>query len=196
MSLSPSELNDLEYRESIKAAHSTFEPGRHVRKLYLAGRSEAGKTTLIQALKGNDMAYDKTQYVNSWDIFIDTPGECYESKFTKASIALACFSFESEVVGLLCGADEPYGILGYGLPAFINRPLIGIVTKCDSPKANIPMARLWLENAGAYKIFEVDSVTGRGIKELKEYLMQPIEKMITIDEAIALQADATPEWKI
>ncbi len=196
MALTPNELNELEYTQSKKTAQAGEIGGRHVRKLYLAGRSEAGKTTLIQALKGDTVSYDKTQYVNSWDIFIDTPGECYESKFTKASLALACFSFESDLVGVLCGADEPYSILGWGLPTAINRPLIGIVTKCDSPKANIPMARLWLENAGAFKIFEVDSVTGRGIQELREYLMQPIERTMSLEEAIARQSEALPEWTI
>ncbi len=196
MSMSPNEINELEYRESKRTAQAAQIGGRKVRKLYLAGRSEAGKTTLIQALKGDHIDYDKTQYVNSWDIFIDTPGECYESKFTKASLALACFSFESDLVGVLCGADEPYSILGWGLPTAINRPLIGIVTKCDSPKANIPMARLWLENAGAFKIFEVDSVTGRGIQELREYLMQPIEEKISLEEAIRRQWASESEWTV
>ena len=196
MSLTPNEINELEYQESIKSARSAAINGKHVRKLYLAGRSEAGKTTLIQALKGASIGYDKTQYVNTWDIFIDTPGECYESKFTKASLALACFSFESDLVGVLAGADEPYSILGWGLPTAINRPLIGIVTKCDSEKANIPMARLWLENAGCFKIFEVDSVTGRGIQELREYLMQPIEHMMPLQEAIERQSQAIPEWTL
>ena len=189
-------MNELEYRESKKQAQAAQLNGKHVRKLYLAGRSEAGKTTLIQALKGNNIDYDKTQYVNSWDIFIDTPGECYESKFTKASLALACFSFESDLVGILVGADEPYSIIGYGLPTCINRPLIGIVTKCDSERANIPMARLWLENAGVYKIFEVDSVTGRGISELRDYLFKPNPDLITLEQAINLQSTATPEWTV
>ncbi|MCR4891808.1 MAG: EutP/PduV family microcompartment system protein [Lachnospiraceae bacterium] len=167
-----------------------------MRKLYLAGRSEAGKTTLIQALKGKQLGYDKTQYVNSWDIFIDTPGECYESKYSKASVALACFSFECDLVGILAGADEPYSILGYGIPGVINRPIIGIITKCDTPKANIPMARLWLENAGCSKIFEVDSVTGRGIQDLRDYLMNPIDPVISLPDAIELQKTATPEWTI
>ena len=194
MAMTPNELNEMEYTLSKQTAQGAQIGGRKVRKLYLAGRSEAGKTTLIQALKGDIIGYDKTQYVNSWDIFIDTPGECYESKFTKASLALACFSFESDLVGILCGADEPYSILGYGVNRVMNRPLIGIVTKCDSPKANIPMARLWLENAGAYKIFEVDSITGRGIPELREYLMRPVDEKMSLEEAIRRQWASESEW--
>ena len=61
-----------------------------MRKMYLCGRSEAGKTTLIQALKGEKTSYDKTQYVNTWDILIDTPGEYYEMK-SLACKALYCY---------------------------------------------------------------------------------------------------------
>ena len=46
-----------------------------MRKIILVGRSEAGKTTLTQALKGEKITYHKTQYVNRFDVIIDTPGE-------------------------------------------------------------------------------------------------------------------------
>ena len=51
-----------------------------MKKIILIGRSEAGKTTLIQALKGENIQYHKTQYVNHFDVLIDTPGEYIESK--------------------------------------------------------------------------------------------------------------------
>lgn len=196
MALSASELNELEYKQAKHDSTELLIDGKRVRKLFLAGRSEAGKTTLIQALKGDAINYDKTQYINSWDIFIDTPGEYYESKYSSSSVALCCFSFESDLVGILAGADEPFSILGYGLPTAINRPLIGIITKCDSEKANVPMARLWLENAGVSRIFEVDSITGRGIPELRKYLFQPVDDTISLDEAIARQRNNEPEWSV
>lgn len=196
MALSPSELNDLEFQQAKHDSTELLIDGKRVRKLFLAGRSEAGKTTLIQALKGAQINYDKTQYINSWDLFIDTPGEYYESKYSASSVALCCFSFESDIVGILAGADEPWSILGYGLPTAINRPLIGIITKVDSPRANVPMARLWLENAGVHKIFEVDSVTGTGIEELREYLFRPVDEPMSLDEAIAIQrSTGKNEWK-
>lgn len=196
MALSPSELNELEFKQAKHDSTELLIDGKRVRKLFLAGRSEAGKTTLIQALKGDSIAYDKTQYINSWDIFIDTPGEYYESKYASSAVALCCFSFESDLVGVLAGADEPFSILGYGLPTAINRPLIGIVTKADAPGANVEMAKLWLENAGVYKIFVVDSVTGRGIQELRDYLFQPVDDTISLDEAIARQHDNQSEWTV
>ena len=36
-----------------------------MKKLVLIGRSEAGKTTLTQALRGENIHFHKTQYVNN-----------------------------------------------------------------------------------------------------------------------------------
>ena len=36
-----------------------------MKKVFLMGRSEAGKTSLTQALKGEELHYHKTQYTNS-----------------------------------------------------------------------------------------------------------------------------------
>ena len=45
-----------------------------MRKLILIGRVAAGKTTLTQALRGEELHYFKTQYINYMDTIIDTPG--------------------------------------------------------------------------------------------------------------------------
>ena len=49
-----------------------------MKKIILMGRSECGKTTLTQALKGDVIHYHKTQYINHYDVVIDTPGEYTE----------------------------------------------------------------------------------------------------------------------
>ena len=110
--------------------------------MFLMGRSEAGKTSLVQALKGEELHYIKTQYTNLNEDTIDSPGEYAESKHF--SVGLACFSFESDVVALVQAADEPFNLFGSCLHTFILRPLIGIITKTDSPYANIPMIRQWM----------------------------------------------------
>ena len=51
-----------------------------MRKIMFIGRSEAGKTTLSQAMKGDTITYHKTQYVNHYDVIIDTPGEYAENR--------------------------------------------------------------------------------------------------------------------
>ena len=51
-----------------------------MKKIILIGRSECGKTTLTQALKGEKIHYHKTQYVNRFDVIIDTPVSTYKPK--------------------------------------------------------------------------------------------------------------------
>ena len=162
-----------------------------MRKLFLCGRSEAGKTTLTQAIKGEDVHYVKTQYIKTWDITIDTPGEYAETK--SLAMALGIFSVDSDVVGLLCGADEPYNLFDPAIVGVVNRPLIGIITKIDEPNANVPMVRQWLEEAGCEEIFAVDSVTGRGVEELREYLMKP-KQPLDLDRVMRNQAKGLRDW--
>lgn len=65
-----------------------------MKKMFLMGRSEAGKTSLTQALRGEELHYVKTQYTSSDDDTIDSPGEYAEPK--RFSVRLACFSFEAD----------------------------------------------------------------------------------------------------
>ena len=83
-----------------------------MKKVFLMGRSEAGKTSLTQALKGEELHYHKTQYTNSNEDTIDSPGEYAESKHF--SVGLACFSFEADVVAIVQAADEPFNLFSDG----------------------------------------------------------------------------------
>ena len=155
------------------------------------GRSEAGKTSLTQALKGEELHYVKTQYTNTSEDTIDSPGEYAESK--RFSVGLACFSFEAVVVAIVQSADEPFNLFGDSLHAFILRPLIGVITKTDSPYANIPMVRQWLLNAGCERIFLVNNVTREGISELIEYLEEDLPPL-TLEQAKFKQRLGLNEW--
>ena len=157
-----------------------------MKKIFLMGRSEAGKTSLTQALKGEKLHYVKTQYTNTDDDTIDSPGEYAESKHF--SVGLACFSFEADVVAMVQSADEPFSLFGYGSNAFILRPLIGIITKIDSPYANVPMVRQWMLNAGCERIFLVNNVTGEGIEKFDKNLGILMEKLRD-DDLLILTAD-------
>ena len=59
-----------------------------MKKIILMGRSECGKTSLTQALRGEKITYHKTQYINNFDVIIDTPGEYAECKFLGRALAL------------------------------------------------------------------------------------------------------------
>lgn len=142
-----------------------------MKKIILIGRSESGKTTLIQALKGEKIQYHKTQYVNHFDVLIDTPGEYIESKIFGG--ALAMYTFESQVVGLLLSATEPYSLYSPCITPLANRDVIGIVTKTDHKNANPKQAEEWLRLAGCQKVFHVSSYTGDGVWQILEYLKEP-----------------------
>ncbi|MHC1722961.1 MAG: EutP/PduV family microcompartment system protein [Aminipila sp.] len=141
-----------------------------MRKIMLVGRSEAGKTTLTQALKGEKITYHKTQYVNYYDVIIDTPGEYAETN-TLAG-ALEIYSYEADVIGLLLSAIEPYSLYPPCVCAIATREVIGIVTKIDHKDADVEQAKEWLRLAGCEKIFCISSYTGEGVSDILEYLKE------------------------
>lgn len=139
-----------------------------MKKLLLMGRSESGKTTLTQALNGTNIEYQKTQYVNYLDTVIDTPGEYLQTKGLGSALAL--YSYEADIVGLLIAATEPYCLFPPNITCMANREVIGIVTKVDKEKADPMRAKRWLELAGCKKIFFVSPKTKEGISEILAYL--------------------------
>lgn len=141
-----------------------------MKKIILVGRSECGKTTLTQALKGEKIHYHKTQYVNRFDVIIDTPGEYMETK--SLGNALAMYTFEADVVGLLLSAREPYSLYPPCVAPICNRPVIGIVTQINREGANPKQAEEWLRLAGCETVFHVDSKTCEGVWQILEYLRE------------------------
>ena len=145
-----------------------------MKKLMLFGRVAAGKTTLTQALRGEEIKYFKTQYVNYLDTVIDTPGEYTERRETSGALAL--YAYEADVVGLVLSANEPYSIFPPCLTSMVNRETIGIITGIDKKDANVDRVERWLRIAGCKKIFPVCSLTGEGIAELVAFLKEDMPK--------------------
>ena len=141
-----------------------------MKTIVLMGRSEAGKTTLTQAMKGEKITYHKTQYINRFDVIIDTPGEYAQTHHL--GFALALYAYEADVVGLLLSATEPYSLYPPCITCMVNREVIGIVTKINEPDACPERAENWLRLAGCEKIFFVDSATGEGIPAILEHLRE------------------------
>lgn len=139
-----------------------------MKKLILIGRSESGKSTLIQALRGETIHYHKTQYVGYGDLIIDTPGEYAEDKHLGG--ALAVYSYEADVIGLVLSATEPYSLFPPCIVGMATRPVIGIVTKCDHPFADSAQAERWLRLAGCEKVFFTSSYDHKGIDAILDYL--------------------------
>lgn len=141
-----------------------------MKKIVLIGRSEAGKTTLTQVLRGEKINFHKTQYVNHFDVIVDTPGEYAQTK--GLGHALALYTYESDVVGLLVSSTESYCLFPPCITCMANREVIGIVTKINDSEAKPERAAGWLRLAGCKMIFYVDSKTQEGVPEILEYLRE------------------------
>lgn len=141
-----------------------------MKKIILIGRVAAGKTTLTQALRGEDIHYYKTQYINYLDTIIDTPGEYTELRQTSGALAL--YAYEADIVGLVLSANEPYSIFSPCITSLVNREVVGIITGIDKPDANVERVERWLRLAGCKKIFPLSAYTGEGVKELLNYLRE------------------------
>lgn len=140
----------------------------NMRTIIFMGRSGSGKTSLTQAILTGKVEYNKTQYISYYNGIIDTPGEYAENKILGRALAL--YSYEADVVGLLMSATEQYSLFPPNITCMTNREVIGIVTQTDRAEANPERARRWLELSGCEKIFKTSSKTGEGINDLIAYL--------------------------
>ncbi len=157
-----------------------------MKKIIFMGRSECGKTTLTQAMRGNTITYHKTQYINNFDVIIDTPGEYLQTHVL--GHALALYTYEAQIVGLLLAATEPFSLYPPNVTCMCNREVIGIVTKIDVPGANPERSAEWLRLAGCKKIFYVDSKAGEGVAELLEYLREDGDVLPWEEEACLIDS--------
>ncbi|MCI5943396.1 MAG: EutP/PduV family microcompartment system protein [Eubacterium sp.] len=150
-----------------------------MRRMLLIGRSECGKTTLKQVLRGERITYKKTQYVSQYDCIIDMPGEYAEN--IDLSHAIDLYAAESDVVAIVLSATEPYSLYPPNVTPLGNRDEIGIVTKIDHFAADPKQAEEWLRLTGCKKIFHTSSYTGEGIEEILEFLKEEHEKCPVTD---------------
>lgn len=153
---------------STEKAAQAAAPEQKWRRVMFLGRSQCGKTTLIQALRNQDLPAAKTQAVAYHSQLLDTPGEY--AQVTNLSRALAIFAYEVDIVAMVLAANEDYSLYAPNIVPHINREVIGIVTKTDLANAWPDAAAGWLRNSGCKKIFRVSSFIGDGIPALRDYL--------------------------
>jgi len=144
-------------------------------KIIFMGRTGSGKTTLCQKLNELELKYKKTQSVEFYDKAIDTPGEYMENRnYYRALIMTAV---DAKLIAIL---GDPTVRDNYIPPAFAGtfaKEVIGIVTKVAlaESKEDIRRIEMELRQAGAQKVFLVDTVNEIGIEELFQYIQERID---------------------
>ncbi|MDB1125269.1 EutP/PduV family microcompartment system protein [Vibrio algarum] len=139
------------------------------KKIMFVGRSESGKTTLLQSLNKLPLKYDKTQVLNFRLSSIDTPGEYLENP--RFYSALITASYDVDVVALIQSADNPASLFAPQFATAFNKPVIGIVTKSDTvPDLSSSSVNQLLRDAGASTIFATSAYNNDGVLKLRQFL--------------------------
>lgn len=141
-----------------------------MKRIIFIGPVGCGKTTISEAILGQDIEYRKTQSVQVMgDSILDTPGEYLERAQMRGALMIT--SADAEVIGLIESAVEERSMLPPGYAGSFAKTVIGIITKIDiADKEQIEHAESRLKQAGAERIFRVSSITKEGLDELLEYL--------------------------
>ena len=145
-----------------------------MRTIIFMGRSGCGKTTLTQALRETPISYQKTQDIQYFNSIIDTPGEYAENQHLGRALAL--YSYEADVVGLLLSVTEEYSLFPPNVTCLVNREVIGIVTHIDCEGANPERAERWLRLTGCTKIFHINSKDKKTLVSLLDFLQNKEQK--------------------
>ena len=138
-------------------------------KIMFMGPVQSGKTTLIQAMKGEKIQYVKTQAIEFDGMAIDTPGEYIENR--QYLYALTVTAADADIIIFV--QDAVRGNVWYspGQASMFSAHVIGVVTKIDiAAPQTIDDAENILKLAGVEQVFKVSAYTAEGIDELTEYI--------------------------
>ncbi|MCP3923261.1 MAG: EutP/PduV family microcompartment system protein [Desulfobacterales bacterium] len=138
-------------------------------KMMLVGKTGCGKTTLTQAILGEELTYKKTQAISYCDSIVDTPGEYIENR--RYYNALISSSSKCDLIALVQDATAQNSIFPPKFASLFKKKVIGIITKTDIEGGNLSRAEKFLHWAGANEIVESSSMMNIGIDTLRKYLI-------------------------
>lgn len=144
-------------------------------KFMLIGEIEAGKTTLINALFGKDEVARKTQAIEYEGNGMDTPGEYFSHP--RLYSALLCSAQDMDTLVYVHPADRDTCRLPPGLlDVYLNKRVIGVITKTDLPNARPDAAEALLRQYGIHgAIYRISSHDAASIDALKRVLFGAYE---------------------
>lgn len=141
-----------------------------MKKAILIGKTGCGKTTLIRRLENQSLKYQKTQTVEHYLHFIDTPGEYLERKNLYRALIVSAADADAIAFVQECGADNTW--IPPSFAATFAKPVFGIVTKSDLARdeEDISFAAGILERAGVERVFVLSATESSGLEPLIDYL--------------------------
>lgn len=139
------------------------------KKVILIGRSGAGKTSLLQALRGDQLHYQKTQAVEIIDGILDTPGEYMENRALYRGLMVT--AADADVVAFVQDCLDMQTVFPPSFSTAFAKPCVGLITKIDLGNDKcIERAETDLQMAGCQRIIRTSSKEQKGIQEFLEYL--------------------------
>lgn len=141
-----------------------------MKRVVFIGTIGCGKTTLGQAIHGDEIHYKKTQAVEIIGReILDLPGEFLERVDRRGALMMS--TMDAEVIVFIESATEERAMFPPEYAGSFAKEVIGVITKIDlAAEEQIENAEKRLRLAGARKLFRVSSITGSGLKELVDYL--------------------------
>ncbi len=144
------------------------------RRVMIIGAVEAGKSTLVKAMFGEQPSAAKTQSLIYRDWLIDTPGEYSENPLYYRS--LMATSFEAAAVLMVHDATRERNYYPPGFASGFPIPVIGAITKLDHPQADEERAiKLLRQSLPVEEIYLTAAAAGQGIEELKVKLLSIVQ---------------------
>ncbi|MCO1604522.1 MULTISPECIES: EutP/PduV family microcompartment system protein [Desulfosporosinus] len=138
-------------------------------RILLIGGIGAGKTSLKQLLLNEQVSYQKTQMLDFSHTFIDCPGEYLE--IPRFYHVLIDASHRVSEIWALQDATKQRSFYPPKFSKVFRKPIIGIITKMDLPKANIKQATAFLNYAGIEEPFYSTSIMDEvGVAPLRKRL--------------------------
>ncbi|WDP90339.1 MAG: EutP/PduV family microcompartment system protein [Desulfobacter sp.] len=139
-----------------------------MKKIMFIGQTGCGKTTLTQALRGQEISYVKTQAVKYCGIVVDTPGEFVENR--RFYSALMTSALKADIIGLVQDATRKTSIFPPKFAAMFRKKVIGIISKADLSEGDAERSERFLKRAGATAVLTTSATDKTGIPELMALL--------------------------
>lgn len=141
----------------------------------IIGAIEAGKSSLVKALMGDEQPARKTQALEYRDWVIDTPGEYSENPMFYRT--LMATSLEAGLVVMVQDATRDRNYFPPGFSQGFPQSCVGVITKIDHPDADLGRAENYLrQSLGDGKIFRTSSYTNEGVPELRAFLQEIVNQ--------------------